>query len=248
MLLALALVCAPHALAARGQTPRPAPGGAPPATQDDQRTGAAKLTESEQGLVAGSRLAVLNAGLSGDYFDRHFRLARVVDKAGDRRVVWKFTVNAYQAIVNDAVGFYTEGGRRVDTHSVSGLLAAAHEIEKTITPREAERAMTACIGPHTDGGVTYAAFGAPPRATLMLNGSSVVKPAGGAEKRSAERRREREERERKARRKSRGSKKPAADEGEEEDEGKQPVIYVGVVNLETGKCLKGRAVAGPPQP
>jgi hypothetical protein len=217
-------------------------------TQDAKRTGAAKLTESEQSLVAGSRLAIVNAGLGGDYFDRHFQLARVVDKAGDRRVVWKFTVNDYQAVVNDAVGFYTEGGKRIDTHSVNNLLAAAHEIEKTIAPREAERAMRACIGPYTDGGVTYAAFGAPPRATLMLNGSSFVKPAGGAGQRRAQMRREREERERKARRKSRGHKQPPADEGEEEDEGKQPVIYVGVVNLETGKCLKGRAVAGPPRP
>jgi hypothetical protein len=217
--------------------------------------GGLKLTEGEKLLAEGSRKAILNTGISAPYFEKHFRLVRVFDKMGDRRVVWKFNVNEYEATVNDAVGFYTDGGKRVDVNSVTGTLAATHEIQKTITRREAERAMRACIGEFTDGGVTYAAYGGvSPRATLMLNGSSVVKPPTSAEKRrEAERRekeeREREARERRAKKNSRDKKRPPVDVEEEEDEGRKlPVIYVGVVDLETGKCIKGRALAGPPQP
>src|SRR5256885_11250551 len=119
-------------------------------------------------LVRDSKAAIIAQGISGLYFDGHFKVLKVVDAPGDRRVVWRFNVNGHEALVNDTVGYYTDArGRVVDTHSIAGALPAAHDIERTVTRRRAEQLMRACIGRFQGGGVVYRAAGAPPRASLV---------------------------------------------------------------------------------
>lgn len=215
---------------------------------------AAKLTEAGQRIARGSRSAIISLGISEGYFDEHFKLVSVVDAPGDRRVVWKFSIGEYETIVSDSLGFYTdERGRRVEVYSVANTLSAAHEIKRTIPRRRAERVMRACIGEYANGTVVYGAQGLPRRATLMLTASSIVKPtprASAKERREKERRekerRERAERERRAGGKIPGREsRPAGAERDESEEERAPV-YVGVVDLETGKCAKGRNVVTAP--
>lgn len=81
-----------------------------------------KLTASEQTLVDGSKRAILETGISESYFNAHFKLLNVIDKPSDRRVVWQFSVNQYQTVLNDAIGYYTDGAKRVNTHSIAKSL------------------------------------------------------------------------------------------------------------------------------
>jgi hypothetical protein len=216
------------------------PGGAPQA----------EPTASERRLVEGSREAIIKTGITADFFDRHFRVARVVDRPGDRRVVWRLAVGGHEALVSDSVGFYTEGGRRFDTHSVAGTLNSTSDLARTIPRPRAERIMRRCIGRFTNPQVEYRAHGPGGEAALLLTAEALVVPRGGAG-REARERREREERERerreRARRQSQGSR--PADEVEEEDEGGDgTVVVLGAVDLSTGECTVGRGQAGPPLP
>ncbi len=199
---------------------------------------APELTAAEQQLVNGSRAAIIAAGISPKYFDAHFSLARVINTTGDRRVVWRFKVNEYEATVNDAVGSYTdEKGRRVNVHSVGGLLTTAHDITKTIPRTRAERAMRACIGEHGAGAVVYQASGSPPRASLVFTAVSVPKPEKPVEHPAPT-----------------PQATPLAGEGARQSDtirqgGKRkPPLFIGSVDLETGRCVKGVAQVGSPQP
>jgi len=69
-----------------------------------------QLTASELILVDGSKGVILLTGISEPYFNKHFKLLKVIDKPSDRRVVWQFSVNGYQAVLNDAIGYSTELG------------------------------------------------------------------------------------------------------------------------------------------
>lgn len=205
------------------------------------------LTASERALVEGSREAIIKTGLSANFFDGHFRVARVVDRPGDRRVVWKLSVGGYEATVNDSVGFYTEAGRRVDTHSVAGTLASTSDITRTLTRRRAETIMRRCIGRFSDPQVEYRANGPEGRAALLLTASSVVPPP--RESRADRERREREEREARER-----AQEPAQGVQTQDvvptgkKRGPRPVILLGAVDLSTGRCTVGRAQAGSPTP
>jgi hypothetical protein len=211
-----------------------------------------ELTAAEKALVAGSREAVIQTGISAAFFDEHFRVARVVDRPGDRRVVWRLSVNGHETSVNDSVGYYTEGARRVDTHSVAATLSKTSDITRTITRRRAELLMRRCIGRFINPQVEYRTQGAEGRAALLLTAHSLV-PRRREEHeregrgREARERREREERERRERAQKGGV--PAADEVESEDEeGEGPVIMLGAVDLVTGECSVGYGQAGPLPP
>jgi hypothetical protein len=251
------VVSAPAARAASGQgQKKPAQ---TVATKTGARSAAAeqpklKLSEAEERLVRGSKDAIIAAGISESYFDEHFTLSRVFNAPGDRRVVWRFRVNGHEALVNDTVGFYTAAnGVRVDTHSIASALASAHDITRTITRRRAERIMRSCIGPFNGGAVVYHMAGEPERASLIFTATSIPRRKSRAELAREERERERrEEREREAR--ERAAKRngqtvsPQHDELEDEDEGGGAPMFIGAVDLETGRCTKGRAQAGPPRP
>lgn len=200
------------------------------------------LNDSERALVEGSREAIIKTGLSAAFFDEHFRVASVVDRAGDRRVVWRLSVNGYEASVNDSIGFYTEGARRVDTHSVAATLNETSDITRTIPRRRAEAIMRLCIGRFLDPRVEYRAHGAGGRAALLLTAHSLV-----PRRREARVRGELEERERRGRARAGGSQ--ASDEvGSEDEEGEGPVVVLGAVDLVTGECTVGYGQAGPRPP
>lgn len=202
------------------------------------------LTDSEKALVAGSREAIIKTGLTAAFFDRHFRVARVFDRPGDRRVVWRLSFGGYEATVNDSVGYYTEGPRRVDTHSVAATLPSTSDITRTITRRRAELLMRRCVGRFTNPQVEYRAHGADGRAALLLTAQSVV-----PRRREAREHREREEREARERARGQtGGTVSQSDVVEEEEDGDPPVVVLGAVNLVTGECSVGYGQAGPPKP
>jgi hypothetical protein len=237
LLFALAAVAA----LSSGASAQKAPAAAAPA-----------LTVSERALVAGSREAIIKTGISAAFFDEHFHVARVVDRTGDRRVMWRFSVGGYEATVNDSVGYYTEGALRVDTHSVAATLPATSDITRTITRRRAELLMRRCIGSFINPQVEYRAHSADGRAALLLTAHSLV-PRRREEheyegrRRAARERREKDERERRARAQTGGLQ--AADEVEAEDEeGEGPVVVLGAVDLVTGECSVGYGQAGPLPP
>jgi hypothetical protein len=221
---------------ARSTPAQPTPARTPPAP--------AELNASERALVQSSREAIIRTGITANYFDRHFSVARVVDSPGNRRVVWKFSVGEYEATVNDSVGSYTEGGRRLNAHSVAGTLASTSDIERTITRRRAEAIMRRCIGAFEEPQVEYRANGPAGRAALLLTAHRVVAPP--PESRAARERREREEREQLERVQSQSGS--TRDTLRNKKGPPRPVILLGAVDLSTGRCTVGRAQAGAPRP
>jgi hypothetical protein len=200
-------------------------------------------TASERALVEGSRAAVIKTGISADFFDQHFHLARVVDRLGDRRVVWVLAVGGYEATVNDSIGYYTEGAGRVDTHSVAATLPRTSDIARTIPRRRAEALMRRCIGRFDNPQVEYRAHGPEGRAALLLTAQAAV-----PRRRVGRGREEREERRARGRRERAGGA-PAADEvGAEDEEGGGPVVKLGAVDLVTGECSVGYGQSGPLPP
>jgi len=199
-----------------------------------------QLSASQKSLMEGSKKALLKTGMSEAYFNKHFQLIEVFDKPGDRRVVWKYLINGYEATINDSIGYYTEGGKRIDIHSVENALSSTTDIKRTIPRARALRIMRSCLGNFTDSSIEYKAGGAG-RAELLLVASSVPKPI-----RRAEEEREEKRKEESSRQKAATGHKAGTDVVEEEDDDGSSV-YIGSVNLETGKCTKGRAQVGPPK-
>lgn len=226
-LLAAALCAAFVAEARAGQTGR----GTPPPSVTSERPEFLKLDEAERELVRGSRAAVIAAGFTPAYFDRHFELFRVVNRPGDRRVVWRFRAAGHETYLADSVGSYAdEQGRPRNTHSVSSTLGAARDIRPAVTRRRAERLMRACIGDFEGGAVALQPFGPRARTALVFTAASVPPHAPAAP--------------------------PAAGQQVEDEPGRDrirrgrrrsPTIYLGAVDLETGRCVKGRAQAGAPR-
>lgn len=147
----------------------------------------ANLTDAQKSMVEGSRRAIISTGIGEAYFRRHFRPVQVIDKPGDTRVVWKFSFGEYEATINDSLGYYTEGGRRIYTHSVTNILNSTSEIRRTIPRRTAERLMRRCIGRFTKPSVEYRPVNLHGPAALVLTAQSL------APSRRREAREEREE-------------------------------------------------------
>jgi hypothetical protein len=194
-----------------------------------------KLTTSEQALVDSSKQAILRTGISELYFAAHFKLLQVIDKPADRRVMWQFTVDQHQAVLNDAIGSYASGTVRVNTHSIEKLLGQTTEIQRTITRARALRLMKTCIGNFDNPGVEYGAVNG--RAELFM--VAFTRPRTESE-REKERERKREEREKP----KTGATGIDALENEEEG-GKHKPVLSGAINLQTGKCTKGAGATSP---
>ena len=188
-----------------------------------------QLTAFEQTLVDGSRQAILGTGISESYFTTHFKLLNVVDKPSDRRVVWQFSVNQYQAVLNDAIGYYTDGAKRVNTHSIAKSLGQTTEIQRTIPRATALRLMKSCIGNFENPGVEYGPVNGRAELLLVAHTRSRV-----------ESKKEREEREKQK------TVVAGTDVVEsEEAERKIKPIVLGAINLQTGKCTKGAGTIAP---
>jgi hypothetical protein len=192
-----------------------------------------KLTASEQTLVDGSKQAILETGISEAYFTAHFKLLNVIDKPADRRVTWQFSVNQHQAVLNDAIGYYTEGAKRVDTHSIAKSLGQTSEIQRTISRARALRLMKSCIGNFENPAIEYGPING--RAELLL-----VAHAKNRVETKSEREREREEREK---RKAAAAGTDAIES--EEDEREIKPLLLGAINLQTGKCTRGAGMIAP---
>jgi len=192
-----------------------------------------QLTASEQILVEGSKGVILLTGISEPYFNTHFKLLNVIDKPSDRRVVWQFSVNQYQAVLIDSIGYYTDGTKRVNTHSIAKSLGETTEIQRTISRARALRLMKSCIGNFENSAVEYGPVNG--RAELLL----VAHARNHVESKSA-REREREEREK---RKATAAGTDVIES--EEDEGEIKPLLLGAINLQTGKCTKGAGVVAP---
>jgi hypothetical protein len=194
------------------------------------------LSASEEALVAGSTKAIIETGLSKNYFDAHFKLLKVIDQPSDRRVVWQFSVNGFQAIINDAIGYYAERTKRVDVHNVSKRLGQTFEIQQTLTRARALKIMKACIGDFESPSVEYGAVDG--RAQLLMVAQARNPVSEKRSQREVEREREQAE------------KRKAVASGvdvieSERHEGDHAPTIFGTVNLQTGKCAKGVGMIAP---
>jgi hypothetical protein len=201
----------------------------------EQRTPAAQI------LIDESRKAIIETGLSDSYFDSHFKILRVENTASDRRVIWQITINGYEAVITDAIGYYTAGLSRVYTHSVKQTLGRTSEIVKTIPRTRALALMTKCVGAFTEPSVQFG----PVEGTAQL--LLVAHKKQNLSRREREEREQRETRERERERKgqSKNSNKGTDQiENAGEEEGDDPVV-IGYINLQTGKCTKGKGVLSP---
>jgi len=195
---------------------------------------APKLTDAQSAMVADSRRAIIATGVSEEYFDRHFKIVKVVNQPGDRRIVWEFSVNGHVTNLSDVLGYYTKDGKRADTHSVVSTLRRMTEIEKTISRSAANRIMRQCIGAYAHPAIEFVTMGN--EARLVLTAESARKTA---------RHNEKEEREREAReRANKSQNKQGADVIENEGDNGPPIV-TGTVDLQSGKCTQGRLTTTP---
>lgn len=246
LLKTLALLVLQASLAVCAQAQR-ATGARPPAERTDAAAG---LSEAARRLVEESRREILGTGISAPYFAAHFRLARVVDKPGDRRVEWRVTVGEYETTLTDSVGDTTIEGRRVNLHSIASTLGTTADIRQTIPKARARKLLRDCIGRYTGEAVVFQPLLARQRAALFLTAQGVGPSTGGERAREREREREARPGKRGAADRPGGADRTAkadatadrpSPEREEEDDDRPP-LFIGFVNLETGKCTRGEAV------
>lgn len=207
----------------------------PCATLPVAQAGTIQRSADERELIKSSRQAILETGFSESYFDQHFKISRVFNKPSDTRILWKLSVNGYQVEVNDALGYYTGAqGEKVYTHSIKNTLGATRDITKTISRRKAEALLWSCLGGFTNPAIVLMRLAPGEKASLYLTAHSITR-----------RPKVPFERDRKA-----GSDKSAksdsqVDQPEREDTEKRPPLYVGYIQLESGRCSKGQAIATP---
>jgi hypothetical protein len=205
--------------------------------------GELKLTGEEERLARGSKAAIIATGLSAAYFDEHFRLVQVINTQGSRHVVWKYSLGEYETTLTDIVGFYTAGGVRTDTHSITGTLGSTYEIRETIPMLRAEKIMRGCIGRYGGAAVVYQRLSGDGQTGLYLTAQA----SGTARRATAREEREKREREERAHREAQRRSKGGATSGERielrEDDDDVPPLVIGYVNLETGRCLKAQGIA-----
>jgi hypothetical protein len=184
-------------------------------------------------LVQSSRAAIIDTGFSPAYFDRHFKLVEAIEKPGDIRVVWKFSLNGYETLVSDAIGYYTGANQqRVYVHSVRNTIGGARDITRTISRRKARVLMRSCLGSYRGEAVTLMRLSPGEKVSLYLTAQSANRVSSYRETQS---------RANADKEVNRGN--PDIDIRERETI--QNPTYLGYINLETGKCSKGKALAAP---
>jgi hypothetical protein len=186
-------------------------------------------------LAQSSRKAIIETGFSTRYFDEHFRLEETFDKPGDMRVVWRFSMNEYAVRVTDALGYYSENQKRIYVHSVKNTLGETRDISRTIPRRKAQALMRTCLGRHAGEATVLMRLSPTEKASLYLTAHSII----GSDRNRAERTRETTSDQRVSK------QNPQSDEPEREVIKPRRPMYLGYINLETGKCSRGRAVATP---
>ena len=198
-----------------------------------------KLTPAEEALVAGSKQAILATGFSETYFQTHFKLLKVINQPADRRVTWQFSINEHSTVINDAIGYYTEGTKRIDTHSIAKALGHTTEINRTLSRSRALSILKSCIGSFENPSVLYGPVNG--QAQLVMVAYKRARVESKSE-REEEREREREKREKQ---KATAAGTDLIESEEDEGKGKNPPLIMGAVNLQTGKCTKGAGLITP---
>ena len=198
-----------------------------------------KLTPAEEALVQGSKKAILATGISDTYFQTHFKLLKVVNQSADRRVTWQFSINEHSTVINDAIGYYTEGTKRIDTHSIAKALGQTTEIQRTLSRSRALSILKSCIGSFDNPSVLYGPVNG--QAQLVMVAYKRARVESKSE-REEEREREREKREKQ---KATAAGTDLIESEEDEGKGKTPPLIMGAVNLQTGKCTKGAGLITP---
>ena len=199
-----------------------------------------KLTDSDHILVNESRKSIIETGISESYFDGHFKVIRVENKTSDRRVVWQVTINEYQAYITDSIGYYTEGARRIDIHNIRQALGRTTEIDKTISRTRALTLMKTCIGSFSDPSVQFGPVEGTAELLLVAHQKEM------SSRRLREERERLEAREREREKERRAKKNTGGDEIENEgEEGDGEPVVIGYINLQSGKCTKGKGVMTP---
>jgi|SRR5215204_3590714 len=207
-------------------------------TKVQQQDSNTDLSAAEKVLVEGSAKAIIATGVSEQYFKSHFKLFRVVNQPADRRVMWQFSLNEYQAFIKDSIGYYMQGSTRVNTHNISETLGKTLDITRTIRRARALLLMKKCIGSFSDSSVEYRPING--RAELLL--VAAANPRLNEREREEAREREKEEQKKAIKRSTHVGNDEI--ESEEEDTKIPPVIF-GYINLQTGKCTKGAGLSSP---
>lgn len=190
-------------------------------------------TLNEDDIARSSRQAIIETGMSDHHFDEHITLVKVVNKPGDLRVLWKYSLDSYAVTLNDSIGFYTTGNhKQVYVHSIKDILRSTHDIKRTISRSRATRLMTSCIGKHAGDTVVFLKLSDSTYSTFYLTAHSLT----------SARTRDDRERSRKG-----GDETSRASGGRDtlESEDIQKPLKVGYINLETGRCTQGEAVVAP---
>lgn len=125
-------------------------------------------------LVENSKRAIIETGISESYFEKHFKLVKALNEPADRRVEWSYSVDEYEALLVDAIGFHTTGGSRTHIHGIKNQLYSTHEIVKTMPRARARKILRSCIGVFDGETTTYRALTVPGTARLYLTGRSRV--------------------------------------------------------------------------
>jgi hypothetical protein len=208
--------------AALAQTPTALTTGQTQKAETQTTAGALDPSQADHGeLAANSKRAIIETGISEPYFKAHFQLLKVVDEAGDRRVEWKYSVNEYETMLVDDIGYYTsDAGQRIDVHSIKSELFSAYDIKRTIPRSKADAALKSCIGEHSNTLIVYRPLKVPGKAGLYLTARSKIPFESEEDK-----------------------EKDQDKETEREIEGL--LFNVGFVDLETGKCSIERGKVTP---
>ena len=186
--------------------------------------------QPDNDLEQSSRKAIIETGFSEAYFDEHFRIVAAFDRPGDIRVVWKFSVNGYETTLSDAVGYYTDHQRRVYVRSIQNTLGPTRDITRTIRRKRARELMASCLGRYAGEAVALMRLSPGEKMSLFLTAHSI--------NRRGRRRARDTEAEEGVNGRSRESDVP------ERERTTRP-MSLGYINLETGKCSRGRAIATP---
>lgn len=213
------------------------------------------LTPEEEALVRGSREAILRSGLSAGYFDSHFKLMKVSNAPADRRVIWKFSVNEHETIVQDSVGVAYVGNERKQSHAVSSTLPLMSEIHRTVSRRRAEQLLRACIGSFSDASVEFRPIDETGKVGLFLAAAAKPKVHESAAEPPTKARAKASEPGSRASTvnatvvagHNTGQPVSQADSLKPKSGKRPPLIVLGAINLQTGKCTKGVGQVGPPR-
>lgn len=159
---------------------------------------AAKIVP-DAALAEESRKAILQTGLSAEFFKSHFKLVRVVNdgairsfktlgsdglvakKAGSAWVEWRFSFGGYEAAVRDPVSYVLQTSYPRSLHTSHGIKAAlgrTHDLGGTLPLATVKTILKDCLGDYEEAGTAYRASGPEEEARLRWRGQNKAGAVG----------------------------------------------------------------------